>query len=192
MISNEERNFIQEFRKKANLAGINMSFEYTDFILNEYRENPDIDIEYFFVYENRIKLLEERIQHKLPDDFVEFMKEYDGVQTVNGEWFSLEEMSLAIDFDIINFIMIEEESDLLNLDDCNYLMPILVDNDAYVVMDLRENGKGVFVIWSDEEELGFQQTTFSEFIENLREEIKAAKEADNDNFCFNYLDKYND
>jgi hypothetical protein len=190
MTSNEDFTFLRNLEARGRDLGIIVSHEYKMFILEEFQKNPDLDIEYYFIFENRIKLLEERIGYKLPDDFVEFFKAYDGLQVVDGEWFQLEDISLAKDFDIINFQIIEERPDLLSEEDCNHIIPLLSDNDAYVVMDLREDGKGVFVIWSDEEELAFQKPTFGEFIENIKEEIQRAKEADDQNFSFNYIEKY--
>lgn len=190
MSINKEEDFLREFYKKAELAGLNFPYSYKDFILEEFKKKPDLDMDYYFIYENRIKLLEDKIGYKLPDDFVEFMKEYEGKQVVDGEWFTLEMIELARDYDIINYSILEEMPELLNEEDCNHIIPIFVDNGSYVVMDLREDGKGVFIIWHDEDEIGFQQPTFGEFIENLREEIKKAKLEGNDNFCFNYLDEY--
>lgn len=192
MISNEERVFINKIEARFNSWGHSIPYEYRDFLLNEFKKDPELDVEYYFVFENRIKLLEDRIGYKLPDDFVEIYRHYDGVQVNNGEWMLLEEIDLANKFDIVNYLMIEESPDLLNEEDCNHIIPLLVDNDAYVVMDLRENGKGVFLIWSDEEELAFQQPTFGEFIENLKVEVQRAKESGNENFSFNYVDKDED
>lgn len=39
-------------------------------------------------------------------------------------------------------------------------------------MDTRENGKGVFMIWPDEEELGFQSKSFEEFKSKIEERVK--------------------
>lgn len=143
-------------------------------------------------YSERIKDLEKRICYKLPKDFIEIYEKYEGMLAVSGEWKYLEEISLAKDFDIINFLIITERPELLNIEDCNHIIPLLVDNDAYVVMDLREEGKGVFIIWSDEEELGFQSKNFKTFIDNL-EEIKKNKSNLGEDFLdFNYLEEYND
>lgn len=192
MIAEKELEFIRKVEARFNSWGHSIPSTYREFMLNEFKKDPELDIEYYFVFENRIKLLEERIGYTLPDDFVEFYRTYDGVQVVDGEWMLLEEIELANQFDITNYLMIEDRPDLLSEEDCDHIIPLLVDNDAYVVMDLREDGKGVFVIWSDEEELGFQQPTFGEFIENLKEEIQRAKESDNQNFCFNYIEEYKD
>lgn len=189
-MNNDEAKFIQLMESRFNSWGHSIPMSYREFLLTEFKKDPELDIEYYFVFENRIKLLEDRIGYKLPDDFVEFYRDYDGVQVINGEWMLLEEINLANQFDIINYTMMEDSPELLNEDDCNHIIPLLVDNDAYVVMDLRENGKGVFVIWSDEEELGWQQPTFGEFIENLKDEIQRAKESENHQFYFNYIDKY--
>lgn len=192
MLTEQELSFIREVEARFNKMGHSIPWSYRDFMLNEFRTDPELDIDYYFVFENRIKLLEDRIGYKLPDYFVEFYRTYDGVQVMNGEWMLLEEIELANQFDITNYLMIEERPDLLSEEDCDHIIPLLVDNDAYVVMDLREDGKGVFVIWSDEEELGWQQPTFGEFIDNLKMEVERAKEEGNDDFCFNYIDKYDD
>lgn len=192
MMTEKDLEFIRKVEARFNSWGHSIPSTYREFMLNEFKKDPELDIEYYFVFENRIKLLEERIGYTLPDDFVEFYRIYDGVLVVDGEWMLIEEIDLANKFDIVNYLMIEESPELLNEEDCNHIIPLLVDNDAYVVMDLRENGKGVFVIWSDEEELGFQQPTFGEFIENLKAEVQRAKESDNQNFCFNYIEEYKD
>lgn len=188
MLTEQEICFIREVESRFNKMGHSIPCSYRKFMLNEYKADPELDIEYYFVFENRIKMLEDRIGYKLPDDFVEFYRTYDGVQVMNGEWMLLEEIELANQFD--NYLMIEERPDLLSEEDCNHIIPLLVDNYSYVVMDLREDGKGVFVIWSDEEELAWQQPTLGEFIDNLKMEVKRAKEEGNDDFCFNYIDKY--
>lgn len=86
MSINKEEDFLREFYKKAELAGLNFPYSYKDFILEEFKKKPDLDMDYYFIYENRIKLLEDKIGYKLPDDFVEFMKEYEGnkLLMVNG------------------------------------------------------------------------------------------------------------
>lgn len=191
MLTEKELGFIRELQSRFNKMGHSIPWSYREFMLNEFRKDPELDIDYYFVFENRIKLLEDRIGYKLPDDVVEFYRTYDGVLVMNGEWMLLEEIQLANEFDIVNYLMIEDRPDLLSREDCDHIIPLLIDNDAYVVMDLRKDGKGVFMIWSDERELGWQQSTFGEFINNLKMEVERAKEEGNDDFCFNYIDKYN-
>ena len=181
----KQREFLQNFLKKASSVGINIeSMTYREFMVNEFIKNPNLNMDDYLTYEKRIKLLEERIGTKIPEDFVELYKNYDGRFVMNGQWFPLESILLAKHFDIINFLVIEERPDLLSIEDCEHVIPLLVDNDAYIVMDLRDDGKGVFVIWADEEEIAFQYPTFSEFIKHIKEESK------NEYFCFNYVDDF--
>jgi len=114
-------------------------------------------------FEERIKSAEKRLGIKLPIDYIKFIEEHEGQPAGCDEWFYVNKLEFATEFDIPNFVIIEERPDLLNEEDCKYLIPILKDNDAYVVIDIRKNGKGVFIIWSDETELGFQSENFTEF-----------------------------
>lgn len=102
MSSNEDFTFLRNLEARGRSLGIIVSDEYKMFILDEFQKNPALDIEYYFIFENRIKLLEDRIGYKLPDDFVEFFKVYDGLQVVDGEWFQLEDIALAKDLSLIH------------------------------------------------------------------------------------------
>lgn len=138
-------------------------------------------------FEERIMSTEKRLGIKLPNDYIDFIEGYEGQPSGFDEWFYVNELDFATEFDIPNFVIIEERPDLLNEEDCKYLIPILKDNDAYAVIDTRENGKGVFMIWSDEEELGFQSKSFNEFIEKIKKEFY-----ENGNEFYDYFNKYDD
>ena len=138
-------------------------------------------------FEERIKSAEKRLGIKLPNDYIEFIEEHEGQPAGFDEWFYVNELDFATEFDIPNYVIIEERPDLLNEEDCKYLIPILKDNDAYAVIDTRANGKGVFMIWSDEEELGFQSKSFNEFIEKIKKEFY-----ENGNEFYDYFNKYED
>lgn len=130
----------------------------------------------------KVTIAEEHLGHKLPQDYLDFIKDY-GSQCVGfGYWFDLEELELATEYDIVNFLVVEEHPELLSEEDCKHLLPILSDNDSYIVMDLREDGKGVFIIWSDEVGLGFQSSTFTEFVHKLKATITDKHED------YNYFD----
>jgi hypothetical protein len=132
----------------------------------------------------KIKEVESRLNFTLPIDYINFIEPYLGQATGFGYWFDLNELALAIEYDIPNFLIIEECPHLISEEDCNYLLPILADNDAYIVMDLRvaTESKGVFMLWSDECELGFQSATFTEFIEKLKNKVAKGHEE------YNYFD----
>ncbi len=116
------------------------------------------------MYKERLKKLEERIGLKVPQDLADFLEIYEGKHINYGEWYTLEEINLASDFDIENYEMVEE-GELLNLEELQYMIVLLVDNDSYVIADLRPDGKGIFQIWSDEIELGCQSKNIKEFKE---------------------------
>jgi hypothetical protein len=78
---------------------------------------------------------------------------------------------LASEYDIENYQLVEEGA-LLNLDELKYIIVLLVDNDSYVVADLRPDGKGVFQIWSDEMELGCQSKNILEFKKEISKKKK--------------------
>lgn len=120
-------------------------------------------------FDDRLKETEKRLNAKLPKDYLEFIKENEGKSAGFDEWFFIDKLYLATEYDIPEFIIIEECPALLNEEDCKYLIPILKDNDAYVVIDIRKNGKGVFIIWSDETELGFQSANFTGFKEKIED-----------------------
>jgi hypothetical protein len=119
------------------------------------------------MYKDRIKKLEDRIGLKLPNDLVDFLEAYEGKEINYGEWFNLENILLASKYDIENYQLVEEGA-LLNLDELKYIIVLLVDNDSYVVADLRPDGKGVFQIWSDEMELGCQSKNILEFKKEMK------------------------
>lgn len=122
-------------------------------------------------FEERLIETENRLGIKFPKDYIDFIKIHEGQQSGFDEWFYIDKLQFATEFDIPEFVIISERPDLLNEEDCKYLIPILKDNDAYAVIDTRDNGKGVFIIWSDEEELGFQSTSFTDFIEKIKHEF---------------------
>jgi hypothetical protein len=127
----------------------------------------------------RVRRAEERLGYKLPLDYIQFIEKYEGLGDGWFEWFGIDDLQLASGYDIPNFVLIEETPDLLNEEDCEHIVPVFRDNDSYIVIDLRENGKGVFIIWSDETELGYQSKTFSELVEKLRKDFE-----DDDEFTY--------
>ena len=122
-------------------------------------------------FEERLIETENRLGIKFPPDYIDFIKIHEGQQAGFDEWFYIDQLKFATEYDIPEFVIISERPDLLNEEDCKYLIPILKDNDAYAVIDTRNDGKGVFIIWSDEEELGFQSTNFTDFIEKIKHEF---------------------
>ena len=52
----------------------------------------------------KVTIAEEHLGHKLPQDYLDFIKDY-GSQCVGfGYWFDLEELELATEYDIVNFL----------------------------------------------------------------------------------------
>lgn len=129
---------------------------------------------------NRVEKAEERLGYKLPKDYLEFIEKYEDWDNGWATWFNLDDLTFASEYDIPNFIIVEEYPELLSEEDCQHIIPVLSDNDAYIVLDLRENGKGAFMVWSDEEEIGFKSKTFEQLIKKLKKEVKNR----NDNFDY--------
>ncbi len=178
MIKKQE--IIEELKNKIPEIDISALHDYAKFI--ESKNLDTFDIAYFTDINNRLIFLEERLGTELPVDYKKFISSLDETILDTAEWIYPEEISFAVDFDIVNFIIVEEFPELLSIDDCRYIIPILRDNDSYVLMDLRDNGKGVFVIWSDEEELAFQSKSFTEFKKRVTSFIKKNPESIEFNF----------
>lgn len=122
-------------------------------------------------FDERLINTEKRLGIKLPEDYIEFIKIHEGQTSGFDEWFYIDHLEFSTEYDVLEFLIIEERPDILNKEDCKYLIPILKDNDAYAVIDTRKDGKGVFMIWSDEVELGFQSPNFKSFIDKIKKEF---------------------
>jgi hypothetical protein len=137
-------------------------------------------------YLEKIAQAEASMGVKLPQDFINFFEEYEGMSVMNGEWFTIADLGTADLFDIPEFeVMQNLPENLFKQTEYNKLVPVLSDNDGYVIIDTRENGLGVFVIWSDEENLEYQNKTFTEFVNDIRQSVDSGE-----NLNCNYLDPY--
>lgn len=172
------QNFYEVVRKIKILLtsiGVYNSDVYSERCAKKYIEGKITDLNIFLEFDYRIKDLEERIKNKLPKDYIDFIKDYNGNAAGYGEWLFIEDIQLATEYDIQEYQIIEGYPEILSKKDLKSMIPIYVDNDSYVLLDLRDNGKGIFVIWSDEIELGFQAKNFKEFKELM---IAYARSAD--------------
>lgn len=168
----------QDLEKIYASAGIHNVGSFLYNLSLRINSGEDINIKELLIFENRISNLEKKIGFKLPQDYIEFLKEHSGDFAGYGEWFAIECIELANQFDIINYNIIEEFPEIISESDLSYMIPIYFDDGYYVVMDLRndETSKGVFVIWHDEDNIEFQSKSFTEFKINAEKYAKESLE----------------
>jgi hypothetical protein len=179
MNSNERYALRLEITKKYNEAGIYDVDAFIIELVNKIADGANINIDGLLLIDNRINNLQDRLGFNLPEDYIKFLRKHSGSVAGYGEWFTIENINFAYEFDIINYYIVENNPELLSEDDLQYMIPIYSENDSYVLLDLRtdENSKGVFVIWSDEEELAFKSKTFTEFKKKAKAHAKKAENA---------------
>lgn len=170
----------KEIKNLLNNIGVYNSDVYSKRCSKKVISGEVDDMNTFLDFDYRIQDLEERINHKLPEDYVAFIKDHNGKMAGYGEWLFIEDIQLATEYDIKHFQLIRQENNLLTLEDLKFMIPIYFENDSYVLLDLRENGKGVFIIWSDELELAFQSKNFTEFKESIVSYAESEKLKGND------------
>ena len=133
---------------------------------------------------DRVKITEERLSVKLPEDYIDFLKTHEGKDVIDGNWFKLEEINTANEY-LDGYNVLEDlPEEVLKREEWSQLITLFSDNNGgYIVIDLRKNGLGVFFVFPSEDELEDQFRTFSDFVVEHRKYIKTAPYVN-----WNYLD----
>lgn len=149
--------------------GMGLKPEHVDQIMAEIKDRrargEAFEVSEYLDFDHRVARAEKRLGRTLPDDVVEFLREHAGLCSDDGMglWSGPEALVMASECDPDDF-MLPGDTEPLCVDDLEHLLTLADMEGCHLLVDLREDGLGVFPFWGDSDSILIQAPTLAEFI----------------------------